>query len=75
MPHERTKHIEVDCHFIHEKLLEKVISTIHVKSVDQLADSFPTALCGSRVKYIYDNHIYTYGEEPEAMQAVCVPPR
>jgi hypothetical protein len=36
--HERTKHIEVECHFVREKIQSKEIETSFVKSGDQLAD-------------------------------------
>ncbi|XP_054813357.1 secreted RxLR effector protein 161-like [Prosopis cineraria] len=36
--HERTKHIEVDCHFVREKLQQKIISLHHVCSAEQEAD-------------------------------------
>ena len=52
MFNERTKYIEVDCHFIREKLSQNVICTNHVKSIYQLADLFTDHLYGSRVKYI-----------------------
>jgi hypothetical protein len=38
--HERTKHIEVDCHFIREKIQTKYIKTPFVRSQDQLVDAF-----------------------------------
>jgi hypothetical protein len=38
--HERTKHIEVDYHFIREKVQSNKIETPYVKSEDQLADIF-----------------------------------
>ncbi|KAJ3688051.1 hypothetical protein LUZ61_017215 [Rhynchospora tenuis] len=43
--HERTKHIEVDCHFIRERVQAKEIETPYVKSSDQLADIFTKGLC------------------------------
>ena len=33
---ERTKHIEIDCHFVHEKIQLGLISTRYVKTGEQL---------------------------------------
>jgi hypothetical protein len=38
--HERTKHIEVDCYFIREKIQGKEIETPFVRSKDQMVDLF-----------------------------------
>jgi len=42
--HKRTKHIEVDCHFIREKLQAKKIETLYVRSKEQLANIFMKSL-------------------------------
>nr|CAN69691.1 hypothetical protein VITISV_026777 [Vitis vinifera] len=57
--HERTKHIEVDCHFIKEKIASGCVATNFVNSNDQLADIFTKSLRGPRIKYIC-NKLGTY---------------
>ena len=44
--HERTEHIEVDCHFVRAKLQERLISLHHIGTGEQLADILTKALTG-----------------------------
>ena len=42
--HERTKHIENDCHFVRDKIQSGIIATTHVPTTSQLADIFTKPL-------------------------------
>jgi hypothetical protein len=42
--HERTKHMEVACHFIRDKVQSKKIEILFVRSLDQMDDIFIKAL-------------------------------
>ena len=50
--HERSKHIDIDCHFVREKIQLSLISTRYVKTGEQLGDIFTNALSGDRVSYL-----------------------
>lgn len=46
--HERTKHVELDYHFIREKIASGTTSTEFTPSSDQIADIFTKALPSSQ---------------------------
>lgn len=49
--HERTKHIEVDCHFVRDEILRCTLVTSYVPSYAQLADIFTKALGKKQIDY------------------------
>ena len=50
--HEQTKNIEIDCHFVLEKIQLKLISLGYVKTGEQLGDIFTKPLSRDRVSYL-----------------------
>ena len=50
--HERTKHIEVDCHYIRNQVQSQVIATVYTRSEDQLADIFTKSLSSAQFQNI-----------------------
>lgn len=52
--HSRTKHVEVDIHFIREKISAKQIEIGYVPAVDQVADIFTKPLAETRFCFLRD---------------------
>ncbi|XP_019100894.1 PREDICTED: uncharacterized protein LOC109132888 [Camelina sativa] len=50
--HERTKHIERDCHYIRDEIQNGLIKTVYVQTTQQLADIFTKALGSPAFEYL-----------------------
>ena len=50
--HARTKHIEVDYHFVHEKVLNRDMVLKYISTLDQLADLFTKSLSSPRFRVL-----------------------
>ncbi|CAM8919935.1 unnamed protein product [Rhodiola kirilowii] len=53
--HERTKHIEMDCHFICQHVVRKFIRPCHISTLHQLADLLTKPLAADRIAQLNSN--------------------
>jgi histone deacetylase 1/2 len=53
--HARTKHIEIDFHFVRERVAQKLLEVRFISTGDQLADGFTKALPVVKLKNFRDN--------------------
>lgn len=66
--HERTKHIEIDCHFVREKVVAGIINTPFIRTNEQLADILTKGSVGKHLHNtliklgMYDIHAPLEGE-------------
>lgn len=66
--HERTKHIEVECHFIREHLEDKLLFLHHVSSSLQLADIFTRSMTRDMHPFLVSKLMLSY---PHQFEGVC----
>lgn len=73
--HERTKHLDIDCHFMHERFRSGFLVPTSIASAEQLADLFTKSLPRTRFRYllskmgVFDLHnAHLAGVKTQAMQ-------
>ena len=53
--HARTKHIEIDFHFVRERVVAKLLDIRFINSADLVADGFTKALSAAKLKLFRSN--------------------
>ena len=53
--HARTKHIEIDFHFVRERVAQKLLDIRYIHTNDQLADGFTKPLVVSKMERFRNN--------------------
>jgi len=64
--HERTKHIEVDCHYVRDKFKHGHIQPCYVTSKNQLADLFTKVISASQYAYLLSKLGVVSSSQPPA---------
>jgi hypothetical protein len=53
--HERVKHVEIDFHFVRERVARKLLDIKFISSQDEVADIFTKSLAERQFKLCKDN--------------------
>lgn len=74
--HGRSKHIEVDCHYVREKVLQGKISLVYVNTDEQSADMFTKGLSKPKMeKFMSKLNMKKVGVEREFVENTTPKPR